>query len=214
MLAHALNGRRGWQDALRALPETGRELQVSGGEAGGESFYVAAILGAPTLWANARETVRRGKLRLAAQRAFKGRLRFTLDDGKRRKDEALTLMCPLVSRGLQRDTGLEAAAPNPKDALEDASLGPSTLVGGWRNDPAVQVEVCQRSKAWVHGRAPTILDGEPHRLTSPVSISYQPRACRAVVPADCEVLLKRREVAEAPFSTSGAEDGASTSGVH
>ena len=220
MLAHALNGRRDWRDALRATLETGRELEVSGGEAGGRSFYVAAILGAPALWADAREAVRRGKLRLAALRArravlraFKGRLRFTLDGGERRKAEALTLMCPLVSRGLEQDVGLEAAALNPKGALEGFRLGLSTLVGGWRNDPAVAIEVCRRGEAWAHGRVPAILDGEPHRLTPPVNISYRPRAFRALVPADCEALLMRRGVPEPPRVHPDAGVGASPGGT-
>ena len=202
MLPHALNGRRAWPEALRAILETGVELEVSGGEAGGHSFYVAAILGAPALWADAREAVRRGKLRLAVLRArrailraFKGRLRFALDGGGRRKAEALTLMCPLVSRGLNEDVGLEAATLDPKGALDGFRLGLSTLVGAWRSDPAVKVEVCQAGEAWAHGHVPAVLDGEPHRLASPVKIAYRPRAFRALVPSDCEALLMRRGAA-------------------
>ena len=218
MLPHALNGRRSWPDALRVLLSTGRELEVSGGEVGGRPFYVAAILGAPALWADAREAVRKGRFRLAVLRArrallraFKGRLRFSLDEGARRKAEALTLMCPLVSRGLQEDIGLEAAVLDPRGALDGFRLGLSTLVGAWRNDPSVAVEVCRTGEAWAHGRLPAVLDGEPHRLTSPVKIAYRPRAFRALVPEDCEALNARGELGEgAERRTTG---GAAAAGV-
>ncbi len=195
MLPFALNGRRPWPDALSAILETGRELEVSGGEVGGHGFYVAAILGAPALWADAREAVRKGKLKLAVLRArrallraFKGRLRFELDGGERRKAEALTLMCPLVSRGVDEDVGLEAASLDPKGALEGFRLGFSTLVGGWRDDPSVKIDICTSGTAWAHGRIPVILDGEPRRMDSPVKLAYRPRAFRALVPGDCEAL--------------------------
>ncbi len=203
MLPYALNGRRPWPEALSAILETGRELEVSGGEVGGHGFYVAAILGAPALWADAREAVRKGKLKLAVLRArrallraFKGRLRFELDGGERAKAEALTLMCPLVSRGVHEDVGLEAASLDPRGALEGFRLGFSTLVGGWRDDPSVKIRICTSGTAWAHGRIPVILDGEPRRMDSPVKLAYRPRAFRALVPGDCEALQGGADVGE------------------
>ena len=203
MLPYALNGRRPWPEAMRIMLEAGEVMEVSGGEVGGRSFFVAAILGAPALWAEAREAVRKGRLRMAVLhgrrallRAFKGRLRFSLDGGERRKAEALILMCPLVSRALQEDVGLEAATLDPRGALEGFRLGLSTLVGRWRQDPAVKVSVCRHAEAWAHGRVPAVLDGEPHRLTPPVVVHYRPRAFRALVPPDCEALLARNAAAE------------------
>ena len=121
MLPFALHGRRAWHEALEGVLVGGREVAVSGGVVAGRSFYVAAILGSPALFADAREAMRRGKLRLAVLRArrallraFKGRLRFALDGGRRRKGEALSLMCPLVSRAMDADIGLEAATLNPQ----------------------------------------------------------------------------------------------------
>ena len=218
MLPHALNGRRAWPEALTAILETGCEFPVSGGEVGGHGFYVAAILGAPALWADAREAVRKGKLKLAVlrarralSRAFKGRLRFELNGGERRKAEALTLMCPLVSRGLDEDVGLEAAMLDPKGALEGFRLGFSTLVGGWRNDPSVKIEVCTSGTAWAHGRIPVILDGEPRRMDSPVKLAYRPRAFRALVPGDCEALQARSDLGE--HQMHKAARGAAAAGV-
>ena len=218
MLPHALNGRRPWPEALTAILETGEVLEVSGGEVGGHGFYVAAILGAPALWADAREAVRKGKPKLALLRArrallraFKGRLRYELDGGERRKAEALTLMCPLVSKGLDEDVGLEAAALDPKGALEGFRLGFSTLVGGWRDDPAVKIDICTSGQAWAHGRIPVILDGEPRRMDSPVRLSYRPRAFRALVPGDCEALKARARAGE--HAANEAARGAAAAGM-
>ena len=105
-------------------------------------------------------------------------------------------MCPLVSRGLDEDVGLEAATLDPRGALDGFRLGFSTLIGRWREDPAVDVAVCQTAQAWAHGRLPVILDGEPHRLSSPVQIAYRPRADRALVPDDCEALTARSAMGE------------------
>jgi diacylglycerol kinase family enzyme len=189
MLPHALYGRRPWPDALRETLVNGQPKVVSCGLAAGRPFYVAAILGAPALWAHAREAVRKRRFRLAFLRArhalahaFSGSLRFSLNGGGRRKARALTLMCPLVSRALDSEQALEAAALDPRGAADAFRLGLSTLLGRWREDASVRVELCTAGQAWARGRIPTILDGEPHRLESPVAIQFRGEGFRAFAP--------------------------------
>ncbi len=189
MLPHALYGRRPWPDALRETLAHGRPQVVACGLAAGRPFYVAAILGAPALWAHAREAVRKRRFRLAFLRArhalthtFSGSLRFTLDGRERRKAQALTLMCPLVSRALDHEQALEAAALDPRGAADAFRLGLSTLFGRWRQDASVRIELCATGRAWARGRIPAILDGEPHRLESPVTIQFQADGFRALAP--------------------------------
>ena len=105
MLPHAVYGVRPWPEALRMALEHGEERVVGGGQVEGHRFLCAAILGSPALWAPAREAVRQGKARLAwlrarraFDRAFTGRLRYSLDGGAREKTEALIFMCPIASR--------------------------------------------------------------------------------------------------------------------
>ena len=212
MLPFALNGRHAWPDALAAILATGTPLTVSGGEVGGRSFHVAAILGAAALFADAREAARYGRLSLAIlrarramSRAFKGRVRVTLDGGDKRKTAALTLMCPLVSRGLDEDVGLEAALLDPKGPLDILRLGLGALMGRWRADPVVQTTVCTTGAAWMKGRIPALLDGERHRLDSPVSFRFRPAAFRALVPADSPALTARESVAEARKDSAAKE---------
>ena len=190
MLPHALYGPLGWREALQATLESGEERWVSGGEVDSHPFYVAAILGAPTLWARAREAMRKGRLDLAFARArtalsrtFSGPLTYHLDNGVEGSAEALALLCPLVSRRMQAETALEAAALDIKNAAETFRLGLNALTGDWRNDPAVIVNLITGADARARGAIPAMLDGEPLRLPSEVSVRFVPKAFRALVPA-------------------------------
>ena len=189
LLPHALYGLLSWPDALAAALEHGEEFWVSGGEADGHPFYVAAILGAPALWARAREAMRKGRFDLAMARArtafgraFTGALSYRLNDGAKGQAEALALVCPLVSRRLTEEAALEAAALNPRNAAEAFRLGLNALISDWRNDPAVAVCPTLEAEVWARGSIPAILDGESRRLPSEVAIRFKPRAFRALVP--------------------------------
>ena len=191
MLPHALYGSRPWGAALNDLLADGVERAISGGEVEGRAFYVAAILGAPAWWASAREALRHGRLRLALlradralRRAFAGRLRFALDGGERERAEALTLMCPLVSRGEGPVDALEASVLTLKGAAEAFRLGMRTILpgGDWRADPSVRIAATRDGRAWAKGRIPVVLDGEPHRLPAEAGFRFVPRALRVYAP--------------------------------
>jgi diacylglycerol kinase family enzyme len=195
MLAHALYGPVDWKTALIDLFKTGVETSVSGGEVDGQRFYVAAILGEPALWAEAREAARLHKLQLAWRkarrawrRAFSHRMRFSLDNGPAVKTLALTLMCPLVSNAMDgSERALEAAALDPHDIADALRLGAramlSRLVGDWRTDRSVEVMRCCKGRAWTSGsQLRAILDGEPVRLHKQVDIRFVPAAFRALAP--------------------------------
>lgn len=186
MLPKAIYGQLAWPDALTAILERGEERMIGGGAVDGRTFLVAAILGAPALWAPAREAVRAGKPRLAwlrarraLGRAFTGRLRYTLGDGPREKAEALTFMCPLASRALADDEqALEAAALDVADAGQAFRLGIQALVGDWRDDPNVVVERCRLARVWASGGIPALLDGELVRLGRLAEVVWKPQVAR------------------------------------
>lgn len=192
MLPGALYGTRDWKTALEDILTDGEVRPISGGTVDGHAFYVAAILGSPALWARAREAARMGRLWLAIQRArwavnhaFKGRLRFTLDGARRDKSEALTFICPLVSRDVDNDVvGLEAAALDPASALDIFRLAMAAAAGQWRRDPSVHVTICRQAYCWAGGRIPAILDGEPVELDRTALVRFRPNAFRALVPAE------------------------------
>jgi diacylglycerol kinase family enzyme len=193
MLPKALYGARTWEEALTDALQHGEVRTISGGEVAGKAFYVSAILGAPALWADAREAMRSMKLwmailraRRACMRAFRGKLHFDLGGGRTGKAEALTLMCPLVSRALTVEQALEADALDPQGVAEAFRLGLRAAFGGllgdWRKDPAVETNLALEGRAWANGRIPAILDGEPHRFPRSVKFRFKPAAFRVLAP--------------------------------
>jgi diacylglycerol kinase family enzyme len=188
MLPHAIYGQRPWQEALTLALSEGVDRPIGGGEVDGQRFMVAAILGAPALWAPAREAARYGmgrkalrSARLALGRAFSGRLRYILDSGAREKAEALIFMCPTTSRALRDDEQtLEAAALDVRGAADAFRLGLHALTGDWRTAPSVEVERCQVARVWAAGGIPALLDGETVRLKPLAEIRYVPQIARVL----------------------------------
>ncbi|MBI1197655.1 MAG: diacylglycerol kinase family lipid kinase [Phenylobacterium sp.] len=190
MLPHAIYGARPWAEALRETLEHGTEKTLAGGDIDGRRFLVAAIVGAPALWAPAREAAREGKARealahalAALDKSFAGRLRYSLDGGPRSETEALILMCPTASRVMD-DTAqaLEAEALNIHGAGEALRLGAAALVGDWRMDPAVEGRACQVANIWADGGAPALVDGELVRLSQLTEARFEPAVCRVIAP--------------------------------
>jgi diacylglycerol kinase family enzyme len=195
MLPHALYGPGPWTDALRQTLTLGVERAVSGGQVDGLGFHVAAILGPPALWAEAREAARirrpalaLRKARLAWTRTFASHVAYTPDGGRPGRAEALCVICPLVSRALREDEPmLEVAALRPRSAADAVRLGLhallSEIVGDWRKDPSVEVT---RSRSGVvlsdRGHIRAILDGEPVKLARRVTFGFAPVAFRALAP--------------------------------
>lgn len=190
VLPKALYGDRDWREALRAALTEGVERPVSGGCINGQHFFVAAILGSPALWAPAREAMRDGQFSLAAKRAlgawkraFSGDLRYRLDDGALGRAEAISVLCPLISKAMDEETALEVAVLTPTDAAQAFVLAFKTLWGDWRADSSVQTHPCRKGVAMARGRIPVILDGETVRMGRRLEIEFRRVAFRALAPA-------------------------------
>lgn len=189
MLPKALYGTGDWKKALRLALEEGEPLPVAGGEVEGEAFYCAAILGSPALWALAREAIREGKLKMAwtyarraLKKAFSGRVRYGLDGGARERAEALVLISPLISKAMQKNDGLEAAAMNTADAAQAFRLAAHALFDDWRQDPNVITRPARRIVVEARSRVPAVIDGEPMLLGRQASVKFLPRAFIALAP--------------------------------
>jgi diacylglycerol kinase family enzyme len=188
MLPHAIYGLRSWQEALSLALVEGETRMLGGGEVDGRHFLVAAIVGSPALWGPAREAARYGRARLALlrakralERAFTGRLRYSLDDGPRDKAVGLSFLCPLISRALDEDAkALESAVLDLQGLRDVVSLGFHALKGDWRDAPAVQAASCQIARIWASERIPAILDGEAVRLDRSATIRFRPDAVRVL----------------------------------
>jgi diacylglycerol kinase family enzyme len=189
LLPHALYGSLGWPAALDLALEHGVARWISGGVVNDHPFYVAAVLGAPALWARAREAMRKGRLDLALARArtaisrtFTGALSYALGDGAEGSAEAVAFLTPLVSPRVDGDALLEAAVLDVRNAAQVFRLGLNALTRDWRDDPAVAVHLVPSATARARGAIPAILDGEPVRLGAQASVSFVPKAFRALAP--------------------------------
>jgi diacylglycerol kinase family enzyme len=191
MLPRAIYGERTWQAALTDSLAAPATHLVGGGRAGPYVFFVAALLGAPTLWADAREAVREGRLLEAVRRAVTAARRsrgepltYAFGPDARGAAEAVVVICPLVSRAMdESERCLEAAAIGPEGAAEALRLGFHAIFDDWRADPSVTRTKVRWARVTGHGPVPVILDGEKVRLGRIVDLEYVPVAFRALVPA-------------------------------
>jgi diacylglycerol kinase family enzyme len=192
MLPRALYGARDWRRALADTLADPVVREISGGRANGHPFFVAALLGAPTLWAEAREALRTGRLVEAARRAstairrgMSEPLAYEFGPNPPGSAEAVVVMCPLVSKVMREDERrFEAAAIDTRTAGALLRLGFNTLLDDWRGDPDVLRAEVMRAIVSGHGRVPVILDGERVRLGRKVTIDFVPLAFRALAPAE------------------------------
>jgi len=189
MLPRALYGTADWKAALRLALEEGEPIPIAGGKIEGKSFFCAAILGSPALWAPAREAIRAGKIKRAWQysrrawrRAFSGRLRYALDGSPRRKTEALMLISPMISAAMEEPVGLEAAAMDPNDTGQAFRLAVTALFSDWRRDESVRTQPARRIECWGRSKIPAVVDGEPLLVGHETRIDFVPRAFMALAP--------------------------------
>lgn len=190
MLPKALYGAGDWQAALTATLTAPRIRQVSGGDVDGQRFYCAAIFGAPSLWADAREAVREGDLLEAAKRAVTATRRSLSDaidyefgDAKGSAD-AVAVICPLISQVMDgEEAALEAVALDPSTAAGLFGLAFHAAFDGWRNDSSVTRAKVKCVDVLAHGEIPAILDGEKVEIERHAKVTFLPQAFRALVPA-------------------------------
>lgn len=191
MLPKALFGEVDWEQALAATLADPCIRDVSGGIAEGQAFFCAAILGAPSLWADARQALRAGHLIqaiersvIALRRSSSDSLDYQLGDTLRGSAEAVAVICPLVSRALTEDApSLEAAALDPGTAAGLFRLAFHAIFYDWRMDPSVELARVKNVRVSGYGRVPVILDGETVRMGRTVNITFQPMAFHAITPA-------------------------------
>jgi diacylglycerol kinase family enzyme len=191
MLPRALVGERDWEQALADTLADPAIRAVSGGRAQGELFFCAAVLGAPSLWADAREALRDADFAEAAKRSLSALhhsgdrpLAYRFDDSAVGEAEAVAVICPLISRAMPGDEpSLEIAAIEPQTAASLFRLTFHTVFDNWRLDPAVHLAKVRTAVVSSHGRVPTILDGELTRFGRTVEIRFAPHAFDAIVPA-------------------------------
>ena len=182
ILPHALYGDLSWRDALKAAFERGVPMHLPLGRANGHAFYIAAIFGAPTLLARAREAVREGnyltalrRFRHAAARMFSHKINGRTGEKKRfSKVDAVGVLLPSYSGELEGE-GLEWVRLNTDGLVDFARVGLRGLSDAWRADASIRIDVTKSGEVKSTGIIPATLDGEPHTFLGYVKITYARR---------------------------------------
>ena len=92
------------------------------------------------------------------------------------------LISPMISRAMDEDTGLEAAAMNPADAAQAFRLAAHFVLDDWRQDPAVTTRATRRVQLRARSRIPAVIDGEPMLLRHEARVRFIAEAFRALAP--------------------------------
>ncbi len=190
MLPKALYGDSPWEEVLRRILESARIKSVSGASANGKQFFIAAILGAPALWAKAREALREGSMGSALEEGggaleqmFTMKVTYQFSDTEKGETDAVSVICPLISEVLpDSEQTLEAAAITVESAAEALGLASTAAFGTWRDDRRVSIVKTKRVSVSSDQDVPLILDGEITRAGTRVDIEFLPEAFKALVP--------------------------------
>src|SRR5881392_2471468 len=100
--------------------------ELSGGRVRHNVFFVAAVVGAPGLWMEAREAIREGdilnavgKAGVAFEALFDTTIQYCISPAVNGEAEVVAVICPLVSEQLSdSEQTLEAAAIDVENASE------------------------------------------------------------------------------------------------
>jgi diacylglycerol kinase family enzyme len=190
MLPRALYGDVSWQDALRTTLVAPLTKTLSGGRVGDELFFVAAIVGTPGLWMEARESMREGdvvdaveKSAVAFQAMFDTKIRYSISSERIGEAEVLAIICPLVSEAMSdSEQALEAAVIDVGNAAELLGLATAAAFGKWRDDESVTLTKTRKVTVQSSRDIPLFLDGERVRAGKNAEIIFVPRAVNMIVP--------------------------------
>jgi len=191
MLPRALYGDVSWEDPLENTLTAPSAKVLSGGRVADKQFFVAAIVGAPTLWAEARESIREGALidaiekgSVAFQNMFETKVQYLISEKIKGDAEAVALICPLISEEMSdSEQALEAAVVDVENAAEVIGLATAAAFGKWRDDRNILLTKTKRIGVQSSKDIPAILDGERVNLGSSAEIDFVSRALTVIVPA-------------------------------
>jgi diacylglycerol kinase family enzyme len=204
MLPRALYGDISWEEALKNTLSAPSTRVLSGGRVANKQFFVAATVGAPSLWAEARESIREGEMvdaiekgGIAFQNMFEKKVQYLISEKIKGEAEAVVLICPLISEEMSdSEQALEAAVIDVESAGEVIGLATTAAFGKWRDDRNILLTKTKRVSLQSSKDIPAILDGERVNLGRSVEIDFISRAVTVIVPAKSNEDRSRRSPAE------------------
>jgi diacylglycerol kinase family enzyme len=191
MLPRALYGDVSWEDALKNTLVAPSVKVLSGGRVADKQFFIAAIVGAPALWAEPRESIREGDIidaikkgSVAFQKMFERKVQYLISGEIKGEAEAVALICPLISEEMSdSEQALEAAVIDVESAAEVIGLATAAAFGKWRDDRNILLTKTRRVGVQSSKDIPATLDGETVNFGRSAEIDFVSRALTVLVPA-------------------------------
>jgi diacylglycerol kinase family enzyme len=191
MLARALYGDMSWEDALNKTLAAPLAKVLSGGCVADKQFFIAAIVGAPTLWAGARESIRERDIgdaiekgTIAFQNMFETKVQYFLSETKKGEAEAVAVICPIISEEMSdSEPALEVAAVEVENVAEVVGLLTAAAFGKWRDNRNIVLTKTNQMRVQSSKDIPGILDGEKVNLGRSAEINFVSKAVTVLVPA-------------------------------
>ena len=192
VLPRALYGDSSWQETLKKTLANPLTKELSGGRVGDKLFFVAAVVGAPGLWMEAREAIRKGdildavgKAGIAFEAMFDTTIQYYISPEVTGEAEVVAVICPLVSEQMSdSEQALEAAAIDVDNAAELLGLATAAAFGKWRDDENVTLTKTHQVTVQSKKDIPLFLDGERVTVGKKAEISFVPVVVNAIVPAN------------------------------
>ena len=191
MLPRALYGDVAWEESLKNTLAAPSLKVLSGGRIAGKQFLIAAIVGAPALLAEPRESMREGNIvdaiekgSVAFRKMFETKIQYLISGEMKGEAEAVALICPLISEQMSdSEQALEAAVIDVESAAEVIGLVTSAAFGKWRDHRNILLTRTKTMRVQSRNDIPAILDGEKINLGGSAEITFVPKAVTVLVPA-------------------------------
>jgi diacylglycerol kinase family enzyme len=190
MLPRALYGEMSWEDALKVTLAAPSAKVLSGGRIADKQFFIAAIVGAPALWAEPREAIREGDIvdalkkgSVAFRNMFETKVQYLISSEIKGEAEAVALICPLISEQMSdQEQALEAAVIDVESAAEVIGLASTAAFGKWRDNRNILLTKTKRVDVRSSKDIPAMLDGENVSLGTSAEINFVSKALTVIVP--------------------------------
>ena len=191
MLPRALYGDVTWEESLKNTLAAPSLKVLSGGRIAGKQFLIAAIVGAPALLTEPRESMREGNIvdaiekgSVAFRKMFETKIQYLISGEMKGEAEAVALICPLISEQMSdSEQALEAAVIDVESAAEVVRLATTAAFGKWRDDKNILLTKTKRVDVQSSKDIPATLDGERVNLGRSAEIDFVSRALTVLVPA-------------------------------
>ena len=191
MLPRALYGDVTWEEALQNTLTAPSLKVLSGGRIAGKQFLIAAIVGAPALLAEPRESMREGNIvdaiekgSAAFRKMFETKIQYLISGEIKGEAEAVALICPLISKQMSdSEQALEAAVIDVESATEVIGLISTAAFGKWRDHRNILLTRTRSVRVRSRKDISAIVDGEKINLDRSAEIKFVPKAVSVLVPA-------------------------------